>query len=482
MRRMVAFAALTGVIVLGACDSVGRAMSSHTDLVARAGGLELTVTEAAELLAPHQHIPAQAEVVDAIANLWVDYILLATAFTRDTTLASVNLDPLLNPWMEQEIVYKLREHVITVDTVMSDDELRALYEREQPNAEVRARHILFRLPGDASPALRDSIMRQAQDIREQAAAGADFSDLAREHSQDPGSAQQGGDLDYFSRGQMVAPFEEAAFALQPGEISEIVESPFGLHIIKVDDRRTPAFEDVADGFRESAVQTRIVEAEEVYVRTLTEPLRIDVQDGAVEVARELARKPFTQLGGRATNRALVRYRGGLLTAGEFRGVIRTWRPEQRMRLASATEDQVDQVLTGLTRNKILVEEAHRQGLAMTPLEQDSLRREARQQLRMAAEMTGLANIQPTAGESLNQAIERHVTEFLQAILRGEQSVLPLGPLTFSLREQFGGEIYDRAFPQVIARVETVRPPMQEFGYPDDELALPPNELPPPEGQ
>ena len=67
-------------------------------------------------------------------------------------------------------------------------------------------------------------------------AGEDFATLATEASQDS-SAAQGGDLGYFPRGKMVASFEDAAFALQPGEISGIVESPFGLHIIKVEDRQ-----------------------------------------------------------------------------------------------------------------------------------------------------------------------------------------------------------------------------------------------------
>jgi parvulin-like peptidyl-prolyl isomerase len=68
--------------------------------------------------------------------------------------------------------------------------------------------------------------------------GADFAALATEWSGDPGSAQRGGDLDYFPRGVMVAPFEEAAFSTEPGQVSEIVESQFGLHIIRVEDRGT----------------------------------------------------------------------------------------------------------------------------------------------------------------------------------------------------------------------------------------------------
>jgi len=107
----------------------------------------------------------------------------------------------------------------------------------KPEEEVRARHILVESKD------------KAREIYEKIAHGSDFAQLAKEHSKDPGSKDQGGELGFFTRGQMVPQFEEAAFNLKKGEVSEPVESQFGWHIIKVDDRRqraAPAFEAVKE--------------------------------------------------------------------------------------------------------------------------------------------------------------------------------------------------------------------------------------------
>src|SRR5213078_1226832 len=90
---------------------------------------------------------------------------------------------------------------------------------------------------------------KAREIYEKLAHGSDFAQLAKENSKDPGSKDQGGELGFFKRGQMVPQFEEAAFRLTKGEVGEPVESQFGWHIIKVDDRRqraAPPFEAVKD--------------------------------------------------------------------------------------------------------------------------------------------------------------------------------------------------------------------------------------------
>lgn len=455
MRKLVALVTIAGALATSACDSMGQAMTSHTDVLARAAGHELSVERAAGLLAPHRQIPAQVEVVDAVANLWVDYVLLATAASQDATLANVDLELFLTPIVNQEVVWKLRQQVISVDTTFTDEELRAEYERTQPGVEVRARHILLRLPPDASPALRDSVQALATSLRDRARAGEDFATLAQQYSAD-GSAQQGGDLGFFGRDDMVGPFAEAAFALDPGSISDVVETPFGLHIIKSEERRAPSFEEAKESFREYAVSNRNDEAEQKYVEDLVAPLNIAIVEGATENAREIARKPAMQLRGRAASRALVSYRGGELSAAEYLDVMRGWPAQQRGQLAQATDEQIGQVLEGLTRNEILVAEAADRGVTVSATERDSIRTQAVATLQQAASIAGLTSIQPQGGETQSQAVDRRVNSYLEAILRGEQNVVPLGPISYSLRTQYGGEVFERAYPQVVSTIEEVR--------------------------
>ncbi|MDR1988609.1 MAG: peptidyl-prolyl cis-trans isomerase [Acidobacteriaceae bacterium] len=99
--------------------------------------------------------------------------------------------------------------------------------------QIRASHILLKTDGKDDAAVK----AQAEDILKQARAGADFAALAKKYSQDDSNAKNGGDLDFFGRGRMVPEFDAAAFALKPGEISDLVKTQFGYHIIKVTDKK-----------------------------------------------------------------------------------------------------------------------------------------------------------------------------------------------------------------------------------------------------
>jgi parvulin-like peptidyl-prolyl isomerase len=135
---------------------------------------------------------------------------------------------------------------------LDEADVRKYFEAHKAEFEqVRARHILIRVQGSPAavrPGQKDlteaEALAKAQDLRKRIQAGEDFAQLARQESDDTGSGAKGGDLGFFRHGQMVPSFEEAAFAMQPGDLSEPVKTPFGYHVIKVEAKESKSFEDV----------------------------------------------------------------------------------------------------------------------------------------------------------------------------------------------------------------------------------------------
>lgn len=123
----------------------------------------------------------------------------------------------------------------------TDQELSAYLEEHRDEydtpEQVHARHILIRVPENASETEIAQAKKQIEDIKKEIENGADFAELAKKYSQDSGSAPNGGDLGFFQRGQMVQEFEDAAFALEPGQVSEPVRTQFGFHLIKVEEKK-----------------------------------------------------------------------------------------------------------------------------------------------------------------------------------------------------------------------------------------------------
>ena len=147
---------------------------------------------------------------------------------------------------KRRLRFLLVDQTAIFDTLaLTDDEVRQYYDANlsqyQTPGQVRASHILLRIEGDD-----EAVAARAADLATEARGGADFAALAREHSQDEGNADNGGDLGLFGRGRMVPEFENAAFALAEGEISDPVRSPFGYHVIKVTEKQ----EEVTQPFAE----------------------------------------------------------------------------------------------------------------------------------------------------------------------------------------------------------------------------------------
>jgi parvulin-like peptidyl-prolyl isomerase len=170
----------------------------------------------------------------------------------------------------------IRAGVATV----SDAELETYYRDNEVRLtlpeQVRVRHILLTWKPMGTRDDRAAIREQMAPILDKARAGDDFAALAREYSDDSATAQNGGDTGLFHRGQMVPAFEEVAFALQPGEISDPVDTPFGVHILRLEERkeaRLLPLDEVREQLREHIREEKM----EVAVKQETERLRQEAE-------------------------------------------------------------------------------------------------------------------------------------------------------------------------------------------------------------
>ena len=229
---------------------------------------------------------AEAEVGAEIAGLptesrrrvLVEYLIEAHLFAEEANKGQLTSG---KEYEDRLSYYKLRA---TRDTFyekkvrggVSDTQAKAAYDEQigklKPEAEVHARHILVKTEDEA------------KDLVKQLRAGADFNELAKKSSDGP-SSHTGGDLGYFARGQMVKTFEDAAFALEPGHISDPIKSEFGWHVIKVEDKRNrpaPSFEEVKDQITASLIQTQLKDT----VQKLRSSASVDIIDPELKKAMD----------------------------------------------------------------------------------------------------------------------------------------------------------------------------------------------------
>ncbi|MEY4098977.1 MAG: hypothetical protein RL300_148 [Pseudomonadota bacterium] len=161
-------------------------------------------------------------------------------------------------------------------------ELKSYYEQNSARLsgteERRASHILITAPKEAAAADRQKAKQKAEELLKTVRANpATFADVAKKNSQDPGSAAKGGDLNFFARGAMVKPFEDAVFAMKKGAISDVVESDFGFHIIQLTDIKSPAqrsFEElrasIESDLKGQQAQRKYAEIAEIFTNTVYE--------------------------------------------------------------------------------------------------------------------------------------------------------------------------------------------------------------------
>lgn len=195
--------------------------------------------------------------------------------------SGTNLERYKETAREQELINQFKQSRIMPKVSVTDAEVKKFYDDNpkffQKPEEVRAQHILIKVPPHATEAQKKEAKAKAEAARQRALKGEDFSALAKELSEGP-SAPRGGELGFFDRSTMVKPFADAAFALKVGEISPVVETQFGYHVIKVEEHRpahTQSLDEVKVPIRNYLTQQKVNQQMQELVSKLKTTAKIE---------------------------------------------------------------------------------------------------------------------------------------------------------------------------------------------------------------
>jgi peptidyl-prolyl cis-trans isomerase C len=203
-------------------------------------------------------------------------------FKKALTTRGMTLEKLRSDARVDMSINRMMETELAGTPAPTDAQVREFYDKNpdkfKQEEAVRASHILIPADEKADEATKKKARAEIDDVLKQLKGGADFAELAKKHSKD-GSAAQGGDLNFFTKGQMVPAFDQAAFALKPGQLSEVVTTPFGYHVIKVTEHRdasTVPFEQVSPRIKEYLTEQQKQGRAQTFIEQLKQKAKIEV--------------------------------------------------------------------------------------------------------------------------------------------------------------------------------------------------------------
>ena len=231
--------------------------------------------------ARRQELPVTPEAVNARIKEIQARFPSEEAFSQALRSKGLTLDELKADMEEELMIQQLIQKEVYAKVTISRQELESFFRKHRDDyAEdsVHARHILIAVPPNASPEDDAKARDRAKTVLAKARKGDDFAQLAKQYSEDP-NKDKGGDLGELARGQTVKPFEDAAFSLKPGEISDLVRTTFGYHIIKVEEKKPIkrlSFKEAEDRVREDLTKEKAGAQYLNYVKALQKKAKITV--------------------------------------------------------------------------------------------------------------------------------------------------------------------------------------------------------------
>ncbi len=442
MPRMLCAGLLLATLASTGCRE---AFVAHVDTVARAGDAELSVIQMSEILSSAPDGQVTREAIDQLARLWVDYALLAQHLARgDSLLDSSVVLGTMWPDVQEVVADSFRTlrvaDLLPIDSAAVDSAYRV--------GELRyIAHVLRRFPSDPTTEQKEQKRREAEQIRGRLMRGGAWEEANRQN-EDPGAAANGGGLGVITRGQMVPRFENAAYALAPGELSEITETQFGYHIVF-----RPPLEDVREEFAAAVTRATVGRVDSVYLEDLLERRQIEVSSGTAATVREVVAAPERY---RRSRKVLGTFDEGRFTAAEFVRWFRVLPVQMQQRINVAPDEQIDFLVRQLMQQELLFEEAESTGVRLSEQNFNLLKQRyaadldvLKQTINISAESLAVAGIVPEEREWLARV---RVDNYMEAAVRNEGRFVVVKPFLGEwLRDGVDWEVRSAGIERVLER-------------------------------
>lgn len=437
---------------LTGCGNFRDLFSAHADAAAVADDQELSSARLAQIMSGGKGAKATREAAGFVANVWVDYALFAQAVAdRKLPLDSASIAKAVWPelaelrgshWHDTLMARRSNIPPNAADSVYKADQVRVL------------QHILFRVEPNAIPEVRTVARKKAEGTLTRLRRGADFGDLASKLSEDPGSQREHGFLPPSPKGKFVTAFDSAGWTLAPGAMSGVVETPFGYHIIK-----RPGEEAVRDRLTAFLAQNAGMRLDSIYMDSLALTKQIKVAKGAPAAMRKAGEDPDAA---RRSDKALVNFKGGELTVGEFMRWVGALPPQYVAQLKQADDSMLTQFARILTQNVLLLRQADSAKIQVTPDEWKSIEEHFRSQVDTLRSEMGLGNA--TLGDSgaaaateRSKVATQKLEQYFDQLVGGKARLRPLpSALATLLRDRSSYRIYDAGLNRAVELAEAQR--------------------------
>jgi hypothetical protein len=449
MKRKIAVAAVAA-FTLSACSGLKDALNAHTDWVARAGSAELSVTKLSTLLGKSR-APIRKDIAKSMSNVWIDYQLLGYAAAHNDSMNDPKtIDDVMWPAIAN---MKARKWYQIVSKNWGAEDTTAAQRQWATGQILAAEHILLLTQG-MNAAQKEVVKKKADVLRGQVNS-ANFAKLAAANSQDQASARQGGSLGIFPAGQMVPEFERALVALKPGEISPVIETSYGYHII-----RRPTYEQIKTQLFQASKGRSVAVAESTYLATLEQSGKIEVKKGAVATVRALGNDPDAY---RRDNTVLATSSAGKFTTARLVGWLETLPPQARVldQIRQAPDSQLVQLVRNFVKNELVLKQADSAKVTIDPAELTQLHAQFINAVQTAWSQLGVTpqSLQDSskAGGDKEKLAARRIDDYFARMLQEQAAFVPVPtPLSNILREKYKYSVNDAGFDRAVQEASKIR--------------------------